>query len=209
MDLMKPYGVSGWSLCWKETSFRIKLFAGLGLLLPPLFSLPFFFQVIEQRKGMIIYDPVLNLLPPMDVSLPLFLLIWSVALLFLIRSFKDPGLFLLVLYSFTCLTILRMIAISLVPLEPPPGLMVLKDPLSNSFYGRSFITKDLFFSGHTASLCLLFFCFRRKTDRLLAFCATIAVAFLVLLQHIHYTLDVIVAPFFVFFSYKVGKKIVA
>jgi len=209
MEIAEPYGMGAWSLHWRDPAFRKKLLIGLALLLPLLAGLPLFFGWIQQRNGMRLTDVVLSALPAADVSLPLFICIWSVALLFLVRSFYDPRLFLLVLYSFLLLCIIRVITITLVPLDAPAGLIELKDPLSNSFYGRSFVTKDLFFSGHTASLCLLFLCFRRKTDKLIALIATIVVGLLVLVQHVHYTIDVIAAPFFVFFCYKSGKKIVA
>ena len=209
MEVAETYVTGGWALHWQDRLFRKKLLAGLALLLPLLLSLPYFFTMIQQRDGVVLNDPLLNWLQPADVSVPVFTLIWSVALLFVFRSFKDPGLFLLVLYAFVSLTLIRLITITLVPLDTPPGLIALKDPLSNSFYGGPFVTKDLFFSGHTASLCLLFLCFRRKTDRFFALAAAIVVGFLVLKQHVHYTVDVLAAPFFVFFSYKVGKKIVA
>jgi hypothetical protein len=198
-----------WSLAVKNISFRSKLITGLVLLLTIVISLPFFFQYIEQRPGYDLKDALLNALPATNVSIPIFAMIWSMVLLFIIRSINDPHLFILYLFGFLFLCLFRMITLFLIPLNAPGGLIELQDPLSNFFYGtKDFITKDLFFSGHTATLCLFFFSFQRKWDKLIALLCTIAVGFLVLIQHVHYTIDVIAAPFFAYLSFFLAKKIV-
>jgi hypothetical protein len=207
MELVHPY--PKWLLAIKNSSFRLKLIIGVILLAIVLTLLPFFFQYIEHRQGYALNDVVVNALPATNVSIPIFTMIWSMALLFMIRSVKDPQLFLLYLFGFLLLCICRMITLTLVPLNAPDGLIALTDPLSNYFYGKKgFITKDLFFSGHTATLCLFFFCFRRKLDRIIALLCTIAVGFLVLVQHVHYTIDVVLAPVFTFLCFFLAKKIV-
>lgn len=197
-----------WSLAWRNPSFKKKLVSGALLSLIFLGILPFFFQHIEKRSGPVLIDPVLNYLHPADVSIPIFAMLWSMAILFVIRSIQNPVVFVSFLHGFWILTFIRMITISILPLNPPPGLIPLIDPISNSFYGKTFITKDLFFSGHTAAVCLFFFCFQRKIDKWIALLCTIAVGFLVLVQHVHYTIDVIVAPFFTALCYLIAKKIV-
>jgi membrane-associated phospholipid phosphatase len=206
MELVQSYQ---WQLAIKNVSFRSKLIIGLILIVIVLFLLPFFFEFIEERQGYKLNDALLNVLSPADVSIPIFAMIWSMVLLFVIRSITNPQLFLLYVYGFLFLCICRFITLTLVPLNAPEGLIVLEDPLTNFFYGkREFITKDLFFSGHTASLCLFFFCFQRKWDKIAALICTIAVGFLVLVQHVHYTIDVVVAPIFTFLCFLLAKKIV-
>jgi hypothetical protein len=156
----------------------------------------------------VLKDSVLDVLGPKDVSVPIFAVIWSCTAFFLYRCVQSPMMFMTYMYGFVLLTLSRMITISLVPLNPPDGLIPLIDPISNSFYGKTFITKDLFYSGHTATQCLFFFCFRRKLDRAIALFCSIAVGFLVLVQHVHYTIDVVAAPVFTFICYFIAKKIV-
>lgn len=197
-----------WSPAVKNLSFRLKLFIGVILVLLVLTFLPFFFQYIQHRNGYQLKDFILADLPAANVSLAVFGCIWSMVALFIFRSIKDPHLFILYLYSFLFLCICRIATMFFVPLNPPDNLIPLVDPLSNSFYGKDFITKDLFFSGHTATLCLFFFCFQRKIDRIVALVCTIAVGILVLVQHVHYTVDVVAAPFFAFLCFYLARKIV-
>ena len=178
------------------------------LLCIVLGCLPFFFQYVELRRGYVLNDFVLKHLPAINVSIPVFTIIWSMVILFFIRSIQDPTLFLTYLYSFVILCFMRMITIYMVNLNPPERLIALVDPISNSFYGKSFITKDLFFSGHTATQWLFFLCFRRKTDKIVGLCCTIAVGMLVLVQHVHYTVDVLAAPLFGTICYLIARKIV-
>ncbi len=199
---------ASWRIAYKIPGFRRQLWIGLIALSLILSFLPFFFQTMQARKGTVLNDQVLNLLPSYNTSIAIFTVIWSMALLFFIRSIKDPYLFLQYLYSFALLFLMRYITIALVPLDPPKGLVPLIDPLSNMFYGKSFITKDLFFSGHTATQWLFFLCFRRKIDKCMALFSSIVVGILVLVQHVHYTIDVLAAPIFGTFCYFVSRKIV-
>jgi hypothetical protein len=207
MSVAISYGIT-WSEAYKDSVFKKTLYIGVILVCLVLAGLPFFFQAIEQRQGAVLNDPVLKFLQPHNVSVPIFTIIWSMVFLFIIRSIRDPYLFVLYAYSFLILTICRYISISLVALNPPAELIPLVDPISNAFYGKTFITKDLFFSGHTATQWLFFLCFRRKIDKAIALCCSIAVGFLVLVQHVHYTLDVVAAPVFTTICYLVARKIV-
>jgi len=66
------------------------------------------------------------------------------------------------------------------------------------------MVRDLFFSGHTANVSLLFFFVDIRWIKIIIAVSTFVVGFLLLKQHVHYTIDVIVAPFFAFASYKIA-----
>jgi hypothetical protein len=51
----------------------------------------------------------------------------------------------------------------------------------------------LFFSGHTSTLFLMYFFQDTRIKKLFTLFSSVAVGILVLLQHIHYTIDVIIA----------------
>ncbi len=199
-----------WSEAYSNDFFKKRLFAGLIVWVVVLIAFPFFFDYIETRDGMVLNDPIINYLPAYDVSIPTFLIIWSMFLLFLYRAINEPKILLLFLWGFIILSISRFLSIYLLPLNPPAQLIALNDPITNIFYGKNhpFITKDLFYSGHTSTQFLMFLCFHKKTDKLLALMATLIVGVLVLIQHVHYSIDVIAAPIFTYLVFLISKRIV-
>ena len=196
-----------WRAAWKRPTFRRMAIGGLLLVCFLLSIWPWYLGMIEERDGVVLNDLVLNWLPRRDVSLPVFLSLWGAALLLIYRVQKSPALYLHFIWGYALLFISRIISIGLTPLDPPPGLIELRDPLSNYFYGAKFITKDLFFSGHTASICLMAFCLVRPLDRWLVFAGTAVVGICVLIQRVHYTADVVAAPIVTYAMYWLALRL--
>jgi membrane-associated phospholipid phosphatase len=195
-----------WQDAWGIPAFRRKVIAGFLITVSILSFFPSFFQRIEQRRGIVLNDPLLKLVPAHNVSIPLFIIIWTLSALAAVRAVQVPRMFLTFVWSFIVLSLFRMLAISLVPLDPPAGLIGLVDPLSNFFYGPKFVTKDLFFSGHTSTVFLLYFCLPGRVDKRLALLITFGVALLLLIQHVHYTLDVLGGFLFGWLSWWIATK---
>lgn len=200
-----------WKEAIAEKAFKTRLRIGLFIWIAVLFAFPFFFDYIETRNGMVLNDFIINSLPAYDVSILTFLIIWSMFLLFLYRAIHEPQLLLLFLWGFIFLSLSRFITIYLLPLNPPEQLIALRDPITNIFYGKNhnFITKDLFYSGHTSTQFLMFLCFKKKSDKKLALASTFIVGLLVLIQHVHYSIDVFLAPLFTYIVYLISKRVVA
>jgi hypothetical protein len=199
-----------WRDAMVDPFYRKRLQLGLIIWIAVLIAFPFFFEYIENRNGIILNDFIINSLPAYDVSIPTFLIIWTMFLLFLYRAIYNPALLLLFLWGFIFLSISRFISIYLAPLNPPEQLIALRDPITNIFYGKKhgFITKDLFYSGHTSTQFLMYLCFTKQSDKLLALVSTILIGILVLIQHVHYSIDVIAAPFLTYLVFLLSKKIV-
>jgi len=117
----------------------------------------------------------------------------------------DPRQFLRGLLAYALITTIRFATMFFISLEPPQDLVELRDPvLSIFFYGRTVITKDLFFSGHASTLFLLFFLTKQKLLRMVLLLASIVLSVLLLVQHIHYSYDVLAAPLFAFLTVKLA-----
>jgi len=197
-----------WQEAWQSAVFRKKLITGLLAVALVAMAFPVFFQAIEKRDGITFNDAVLGVLPPHDVSVPIFIIIWATFTLTLFRCIQNPDMLLAFLWAYIFVSLSRFLSITLVPLSPPQGLIGLADPLVNRFYGSKYVTKDLFFSGHTSTLFLMYLCLTGRTDRILALTATVLVGVLLLVQHVHYTLDVLAAPFFTWLIWRATKKVV-
>ncbi|MEP7371973.1 MAG: phosphatase PAP2-related protein [Chitinophagaceae bacterium] len=196
-----------WKKAWQEPSFRHRLITGLFILTAVLLFFPYFFGVIDKRKGSQLSDWALDTLPAYDLSIPIFVIIWVMTIFIIIRCAQSPPLFNLFLWSYIFLCLSRIITISLVALAPPAGLIELKDPVTNIFYGGEFISTDLFYSGHTATQFLLFLCLQKRRERLLALVSTVLVGLMVLIQHVHYFIDVISAPLFSYLAYRLAVSV--
>jgi hypothetical protein len=193
-----------WSDAWKIPSFKWKFWVGMAVFAGILIYLPFFFDAIENRNGLVLPDFILELIPARNYSVAVFFLIWSSCLLLIIRMYRDPMMMLVILWAYNCVTLLRMACIGLISLNPPAGLIPLADPITNQFYGEHYITHDLFFSGHTTTVFLIFLCLKKKRDRMYVLGASILLGIFLLGQHVHYTIDVLAAPVFTYAAYRLA-----
>jgi hypothetical protein len=192
---------------FRNNKFKIEFFITITLLVLILVTLSNFLNFIERRNGVILNDPVLNLFDPVDLTWLTFGLIYVSLIAAIIFFSKKPQLLLLAFQSYILMIILRMIAMHLVSLNPPEKMIPLNDPLVEFFGTGQLLTKDLFFSGHTATLFLLFLLADLKSLKIFFLISTITLAISVLLQHVHYSIDVLAAPFFAYGSFKLIEKL--
>lgn len=200
------YDSVSWQRAWEYPTFRVKLVSGLIFLTGILVFVPDFFVYIQSRQGVLLNDWVLNMLPAADVSPYIFLMLYPFMALMIWRMVEKTDFCITGLWAYILLCLGRMVTIFLIPLEPPVGILHLEDPFSVFFYGTEFITKDLFFSGHTATLFLIALCLERKYEKYAAFVATAVLALLLMIQRVHYTADILVAPAFAYLFWLLGKR---
>lgn len=170
--------------------------------------MPSYFQFIENKPGRLLNDPLLNLLPALDVSLPIFLLIHSTILSTALINIKKARVLILAMATYCTVNYLRIATMYLFTLEPPTGWVILHDPIVSLIAYDSAFAKDLFFSGHMATLMSTLLPEPNVIFKRIKIAATIIVGALLLIQHIHYTIDVLAAPVFTYLSYKFMVRLV-
>ncbi|NHA04213.1 phosphatase PAP2 family protein [Mucilaginibacter sp. HC2] len=194
-----------WLTAYDTSLKQVKLLIGSILITAIINIMPGFFRGIEDRNGIVLNDWVLTHLPAYDVSIPIFALIWGMGILMAVRAFYKPAVCTTYIWTLIFVCIARFISLTLVKLDPPTGLVPLVDPLTSYFYGHASITKDLFFSGHTSTMVLIYLHLERKRDKAIALIAALVVMALLLIQHIHYTMDVLAAPVIVYCCYRFAR----
>ena len=192
-----------WKEFLKEKRNKIELVVTLVFLAVVLASLANFLDFAEARQGVVLPDPILNLFNPIDLTWLIFALIYISLVVAIITLIKNPKQLMFAIQVYSLMVAVRIVAMYLLPLEPPEKIIILNDPFVEFFGTGQTLTKDLFFSGHTATLLILFLVSEKKIIKTVFLISTITVAISVLLQHVHYTIDVFAAVFFTYACYKV------
>jgi hypothetical protein len=187
-----------WPDALRSRRFVFVAVGTFAVLIATMLSLNAYLHFNEGRSGVTLNDPVLAHLPAVDSSWPLFGLIYGMVFIAVSQLVRAPRALLIALQAYALMIAVRIAMMYCIPLEPPPGMVVLSDPFVRAFGDGTDLQKDLFFSGHTSTTFLCALTVRAKTLRWACFAACAGVATLVLLQHAHYTIDVLVAPFVAF-----------
>lgn len=193
-----------WSSALTEKKFRNQL--ALSLLVFALFMVNhlYFLKVWQSRPGIQVNDLILNLLPPTDFSLPIFIIEYSATLIVIFFTLLRPHLFVKGVQMFIVVFLARTLSIYFLPLEPPRDMILLNDPIANFFFRTEtvYVTKDLFFSGHVSAMFLFYLISYNRYVRAYLFAATIVVGIMIMWQHVHYSMDVIFAPLASYIAYR-------
>ena len=165
----------------------VLLFIGFNVIFYAMF-------LVEDRPGAILFDPVHHFLPaPINFSNQIFISTYSAVFVIAMDSLsKGPNQLSKVCLGYAMILFLRSASMILVPLDPPEGLILLIDPLIFFFNPESFVaTRDLFFSGHCASLAFFYFIVKNKYAKYVLGFLNVFVIIAISLQRVHYTIDII------------------
>jgi hypothetical protein len=196
-----------WKLFLKDRKNLTEFIVTAIIVTAVIIAFSHFLHFIEQRDGVVLNDPILKSFNPIDLTWLIFALIYLSLIIFVITTFRKPNKLLISFQAYGLMLIFRTIAMYLTPFEAPEKIILLDDPFVQFFAKGDILTKDLFFSGHTGTLFLLFLLAENKTLKTIFLILTLMVGTAVLLQHVHYSIDVFVAPFVAYGSYKIIKKL--
>jgi len=197
---------------WREAlarpGFRARAARAAAALVAAVALLARFLRAVERRPGAVLADPVLALLPPRDCTWLTFALIYLGIVCAFALVARRPRLLVAGAEAYVLLVLARMAVMWVTPLDPPPGMIRLADPLVQGLGGTGEPpTRDLFFSGHTSTLFLFGLVVPGRWARILFFAAAAGVGALVLVQHVHYAVDVFAAPFFAYGAWRLAESL--
>jgi membrane-associated phospholipid phosphatase len=175
----------------------------MSLLVIELALFSRFLLYVEARKGIYLDDPLFRMFEAIDLNVVTFSILYITLISGLTALSFNPRIFNIAIQTYILMVIFRTAAMYVTPLEPPIGTIDLLDPVVFMVgTGGTRLTKDLFFSGHTATLFIFFLALRNKL-RYAFLAAAAAIALCVVLQKAHYTIDVLAAPFFAYTAYRI------
>ena len=199
--------IAAWSDFYRNKKLFFSFILSILLFIIGLVFYSNFLIYNESRSGAILQDPVLVFFSPVNLTWLIFIILYTSIIASLVYLSGKPISLTITLFAYFILILFRVAAMYLVPLDPPPAMLALKDPVVESLGTGQMLTKDLFFSGHTSLLFLLFLVVKNKLLRYYLLVGSVVVGCSVLLQHIHYSIDVLVAPFFSYVSYTIARYI--
>ncbi|MGA8263398.1 MAG: phosphatase PAP2-related protein [Ignavibacteriaceae bacterium] len=191
-----------WGTFLKNKYYRNEFIISILILAIVLFVFANFLNFNEGRNGITLADPLLHFYKAVNLTWLTFSLIYFSILIILFTLVANPRKLLLTIQCYSLLLLIRIILMFLMPLNPPVGMILLNDPFVQLFGTGQILTKDLFFSGHTATIFLFYLVSGKRVYRTYFLLATVLVGASVLLQHVHYSIDVLSAPFFSYASYR-------
>ena len=204
MDLFRNWYATmtaNWREALHDQNFRRYFPPNLLICVIVFYAMIYWLHLNSGRLGLIINDPIYNLLTPRDFSGVIFFFTYTGTVLTILYVLQYPFLLHRALLSFVAVFLIRAVCIYLVPLSPSPGIIPLNDPVTDTLGREGRILNDLFFSGHIADLTTFYLvCRNSYLKRYIMLCAVI-VATLLVWQRVHYTIDVLVAPAFSYITF--------
>jgi hypothetical protein len=196
-----------WKYCLSQKAFRWEAVASLSLLGVMTTAFSRFLTWAEQRPGYTMYDPILASFDPIETSIFIFVLTYGSVFTIILIHRNRPRILVQMMQLYFLLLVIRTVCIYMLPLYAPDTIIVLNDPILDNYVYQVHNIRDLFFSGHTAVVFLFALTLESRSLKRLFMIVAVVLGILLLAQHVHFTLDVVVAPFIAWFIYWIQTRI--
>lgn len=185
-----------WKNVWTDRELLVRGAVSLLGLIAAVYAYGAFLARVELRRGVAFIDPVHVLFAPVDLTWITFALVYGAGLAGIVLLLQRPTALMWAMQAYTLQVVFRMMMMWALPLDPPVTMIPLVDPIASAFTGASApLTRDLFYSGHVGTLVVLSFVLPQQWARRVLAVTSVLVGIAVIAQHVHYTVDVLVAPF--------------
>jgi hypothetical protein len=163
-----------------------------------------FQELRADRLKWLFHDPMFDLLPRKDVSVVIFSLTYGSLICYFALCRKKEHMLSSLFIVYGIILLFRIITLSLLPLKEPQDMVFLHYPFLNELIYQSKIDADLFFSGHTALMVGIFYLSGKNVIFLIS---AIAVGVLLMVQRVHYSIDILAAYPFAYIAYRLAQYI--
>lgn len=171
-----------------------------------LYFSPWWMNIVENQPGAILIDPILDNISTFNCSKYIMGVIYGSVIMTFVWLIVHPMHLHLAIKTFWLVVTLRYLLIYLIPLEPHPDIIILNDPfLAMIVYDSNGITKDLFFSGHMMTMSIACFITSYKPIKYILILLLLCLGAMLMLQHVHYSYDVLAAPIITWGGYRVAQ----
>ncbi len=200
--------MNAWKSLQNKPTYALYFSISLVFFISSLMLTIQYVPLFETREGFVPYDPFMTYLPSVDVSFYVFFILYGAIIFSAFYVLQDPKLLMIFFLSFGIMYYIRALCITVVPFNEPDLLIPLSDPLIERLgIYQKFIKRDLFFSGHLASVLIPWLILQKTKYQLVLLVGSITIGILVMLQHIHYSYDVIGAVIFSYISVVAATKL--
>jgi hypothetical protein len=200
---------TGWKIFWQSKTNRNYFWIAMLCFTIMFVSVFFTLRYVEARHGFTIEDWSLALFgKPRNFSIAIFAITYFAMVYAISTNVMRPRWFLHMLITYAFMQLSKCLILLCVPLDPPTDILPLSDPiLETLFYGGNVNLKDLFYSGHVATVCIAFIYARPRWMKYVFVVLGVALAFMMAQQRVHYILDVAAAPLFVWIAYRISSVV--
>lgn len=163
----------------------------------------------EAREGLHFDDPVFRWYKAKDYSWAIMLPLYAAILFFVIYFRKQPLVLTRLVTAYALAIAFRMVTLYILPFYADEDAVKLFDPILNNFvYPNNYVTRDLFYSGHAALMLLMMWNMPKGRIRMIYLFITIIVSVFLVLQKVHFSIDILAAPIFSLIALTLTDRII-